>query len=388
MKPGGESQGSLEATRRITPLLTKVTSIGTWNVRTMFETGKTCQVAAEMRSYGLDLLGISETRWTQSGQMRLNTGELLLYSGHEEENATHTQGVALMLSKVAQKALIGWEAHGPRLITASFQTKNKKIHMNIIQCYAPTNDSQETAKDQFYMRLQSVMEKFKERDINVIMGDFNAKIGNDNTGYAEVMGQHRLGDMNENGERFADWCALNNMVIGGSVFPHKKIHKATWSSPDHVTENQIDHFCINKKFRRSMEDVRVKRGADVASDHHLLVARLKLKLKRNIRATSTIRWKYNTGFLKDTQIKEEFGITLSNKFQALEALTEEADTLESKWMTIKETVTATCQEVLGPKKPQHKEWISAESVRKIQQRKGKKAAVNNSRTRAEKAKAQ
>ena len=56
MKPGGESQGSLEATRRITPLLTKVTSIGTWNVRTMFETGKTCQVAAEMRSYGLDLL--------------------------------------------------------------------------------------------------------------------------------------------------------------------------------------------------------------------------------------------------------------------------------------------------------------------------------------------
>jgi len=56
----------------------------------MFETGKTCQVAAEMRNYGLDLLGISETRWTQSGQMRLNTGEMLLYSGHEEENATHT----------------------------------------------------------------------------------------------------------------------------------------------------------------------------------------------------------------------------------------------------------------------------------------------------------
>ena len=119
MKPGGESRGSLEAIRRITPLLTKVTSIGTWNVRTMFETGKTCQVAAEMRSYGLDLLGISETRWTQSGQMRLNTGEMLLYSGHEEENATHTQGVALMLSKVAQKALIGWEAHGPRPIMAS-----------------------------------------------------------------------------------------------------------------------------------------------------------------------------------------------------------------------------------------------------------------------------
>ena len=107
------------------------------------------------------------------------------------------------------------------------------------------------------------------------MGDFNAKIGSDNTGYDEVMGRHGLGEMNENGERFADVCALNNLVIGGSVFPHKRIHKATWVSPDLITENQIDHVCIAKKFRRSLEDVRVKRGADVASDHHLVVAKLK-----------------------------------------------------------------------------------------------------------------
>lgn len=63
--------------------------------------------------------------------------------------------------------------------------------------------------------------------------------------------------MNENGEQFANVCALNNMVIGGSVFPHK----ATWVSPDLKTENQIDHVCIAKKFRRSLEDVRIKRGA-------------------------------------------------------------------------------------------------------------------------------
>nr|KAG5688778.1 hypothetical protein BaRGS_030647 [Batillaria attramentaria] len=68
--------------------------------------------------------------------------------------------------------------------------------------------------------------------------------------------------MNENGERFADFCALNQLVIGGSIFPHKRIHKATWRSPDHVTENQIDHICISRKFRRSWRDVRVMRGAD------------------------------------------------------------------------------------------------------------------------------
>ena len=70
-------------------------------------------------------------------------------------------------------------------------------------------------------------------------------------------------------------------MIGGSVFHHKRIHKATLVSPDQVTENQIDHIGINNMFRRSLQDVQVKRGADVVSDHHLVTAILKLRLRRN-----------------------------------------------------------------------------------------------------------
>ncbi|VDP55634.1 unnamed protein product [Schistosoma margrebowiei] len=89
----------------------------------MWDTGRAFQIAAKMRRYNLELLGISETHWTQVEQQRLTSGELLLYSGHEEENAPHTQGVAFMLSKQAQSALIGWESHGPRIVKASFKTK-------------------------------------------------------------------------------------------------------------------------------------------------------------------------------------------------------------------------------------------------------------------------
>ncbi|VDP46770.1 unnamed protein product [Schistosoma margrebowiei] len=91
------------------PLLTTRTTIylGTWNARTMWGTGRVFQIAAEMKRYNLRMLGISETYWTKVGQQRLASGELLLYSGHEEENAPHTQVVALMLSKRAQNALIG-----------------------------------------------------------------------------------------------------------------------------------------------------------------------------------------------------------------------------------------------------------------------------------------
>lgn len=56
--------------------------------------------------------------------------------------------------------MTGWEAHSPRIITASFRTKHKKIKLNVIQSYAPINDTDEEDKDQFYNRLQKIVETF------------------------------------------------------------------------------------------------------------------------------------------------------------------------------------------------------------------------------------
>ncbi|VDO53334.1 unnamed protein product [Schistosoma margrebowiei] len=202
----------------------------------MWKTGKTSQMATEMRRYNLAVLGISETTWTQVGQQRLDTGEILLYSGHEEENTPHTQGVALMLSKLARNALVGWGSHGSRTIKTSFKTKKEGITINIIQCYAPTNDSNDDIKDQFYERLQSITEKCLRKELTILMGDLNVKVGIDNTGYEDIMGRYGLGERNENGERFSNLYTFNKLVIGGTIFPHKRIHKATWISPDHTTE--------------------------------------------------------------------------------------------------------------------------------------------------------
>ncbi|VDO73243.1 unnamed protein product, partial [Schistosoma curassoni] len=161
---------------------------------------------------------------------------MLLYSGHEQENAPYTQRVALMLSKVARNAFVGWESHGSRIIKASFETTKEGITMNIIQCYAPTNDSNDDIKDQFYDWLQSIIEKCPRNDLTILLGDLNVEFGIDNTGYEDIMERHGLGERIENGERFANLCAFNKLVIGATIFPHKRIHKATWISPDHTTE--------------------------------------------------------------------------------------------------------------------------------------------------------
>merc|ERR1711874_757002 len=232
---------------------------------------------------------------------------------------------------------------------------------------------------------------YPAKDINILMGDLNAKIGKDNTGCEEIMGRHGLGEENDNGERLKELCAGHNMVIGGSVFPHKRIHKATWISPDHKTENQIDHMCVSKKFRRSMEDVRVYRGADVGSDHNLVMGKFKLKLKRigGANGNQEKRIKYNTQFLASRDTQEKFKLALKNRLQPLSELIEEEQMgVQEHWTSIKELYNSACKEEIGTRERKHKEWISKESIEKIQQRKEKKTKLNTSKTRLAKRNAQ
>ena len=197
--------------------------------------------------------------------------------------------------------------------------------MNIVQCYAPANDKTDETKEELYNELNDVMSNLGDKNVNIIMGYFNTKIGSDNQGHENVMGVHGLGVMNDNGERFVNACAANNIVIGGSVFPHKIIHKATWVSPDQVTKHQIDHIGINKMFQRSLQDVRVKRGADVACDHHHVTAILKLKLRRNQVDQARRKGRYNVDYLKDQKTLQEYKVTLSNRFKVLQELYDEVE---------------------------------------------------------------
>nr|KAG5703499.1 hypothetical protein BaRGS_020133 [Batillaria attramentaria] len=82
-----------------------------------------------MKNYKIGVLGLSETRLATDRTAEISSGEQLLYSGHTEDGAPHTEGVALMLAPEAQRALIGWEPVNSRIITAKFITKKKDIKL-------------------------------------------------------------------------------------------------------------------------------------------------------------------------------------------------------------------------------------------------------------------
>ena len=145
-------------------------------------------------------------------------------------------------------------------------------------CYAPIKALKEEDKNSFYFQLQSVLHKTPNRDMLILMGDMNAKVGSDNTDRKHKMGKHGLSKMNENGKMLADFCFTNSLVIESTIFPHRQCHKATWVSFDKQTENQIDHVMVRQRYRSSLQDVRVRRGVDLGSDHHLVVTKIKMRL--------------------------------------------------------------------------------------------------------------
>ncbi|KAK9708744.1 Endonuclease-reverse transcriptase [Popillia japonica] len=249
--------------------------IGTWNVRTMLDTTKLDQVLNEMDLFKLDLLGLCETRWPGQGDKLNKNGSSILFSG-KGEHEDRLNGVAIIISKNARKSLLEWKPISDRILTVRIKSSVRPI--TIIQCYAPTEVSEEEPKDVFYQELSSTLQKVKKGDIIILMGDLNAKVGSNNEEYENIMGQHGLGQRNSNGERLIELCMEHDLIIGGTQFPHKDIHKVTWTSPDQQTQNQIDHIAISKKWRGCLNDVRNKRSADVGSDHHLLIGKIKLKL--------------------------------------------------------------------------------------------------------------
>ncbi|KAL6491468.1 hypothetical protein MHYP_G00018130 [Metynnis hypsauchen] len=215
-------------------------------------------------------------------------------------------------------------------MSARFNSKGRKI--TIIQCYAPTNAAEEEEKEDFYSSLQSLFDQTPRRDMKIVMGDLNAKVGDNNTGRELIMGRHGVGTCNENGELFTDFCSFNDLVIGGTIYPYRRIHKTTWTSLDGKTDNQIDHFTIDRKWRRSK--------------------------------------------------KEEFNCEVRNKFETLTDLVEE--TVENHWAEIQKTWKTACTKVLGKREREQKEWMSQETWKKIETRRERKQEINRCQDQQEK----
>ena len=116
-----------------------------------------------------------------------------------------------------------------------------------------------------------------KKDVLFIIGDWNAKLGSQEI--PAVTGKFGFGVQNEAGQRLLEFCQENSLVIANTHCQHHKRRLYTWTSPDGQHRNQTDYILCSQRWRCYINSAKTRSGADCGSDHELLIAKFRLKLK-------------------------------------------------------------------------------------------------------------
>ena len=205
----------------------------------------------------------------------------------------------------------------------------------------------------------------------IIMGDMNAKVRNSNNAFDGVIRNKGIGFREDNGGGLCESCQVNGYVITGTIFKHKNIHKATWTSPNGITKNQIDHILVNKSMRTSVLDTRAHRGADANSDHFLVRSKIRLKLCKFVNR-SKVKPRLDINKLNDNHMRAKYNIEVQNRYNALEV-----ECLEQWCEGLENAYVEAAEKTFGYTKRSCKPWISADTWSKAQERREIKGKVNS-----------
>lgn len=359
-KPKGRSgaDGNREKRHLLTPK--RVTTIGTWNVRTLNTTGAVGLLIQELNHFRWDIIGLSETHWTGTQELQVK-GCKILSSGGE---GRHQAGVALVISGPAQRFLLGYRPVNERIISARFQTMTNPV--TIVQIYAPTTTAEEDAIDRFYEELQNEVNKMPKGDSLIVMGDFNAKVGSGERSDYSVMGAYGIGQRNERGERLIDFCYANDLYISNTKFRQAKPSRCwTWESPDKKTLNQIDFILVSKKLMTSVQNSRAFPSADIGSDHQLVLANIKLRLKRGMPFKKI--QKLDRKQLKNPIVRAEYSRMAEEEME--EIMKQPIVDVESEWKKFKGVIQEVSKKILGyEEKTKTVEWLTPETIHLAEER--------------------
>ena len=159
--------------------------------------------------------------------------------------------------------------------------------------------------------LQDLLELTHQKDVLFIIGDWNAKVGSqEKPGVTDKFG---LGMRNEAGQRLIEFCQENALVIANTLFQQHNRRLYTWTSPDGQHRNQIDYILCSQRWRSSIQLAKTRLGADCGSDHELLIAKFRLKLKKVGKTTRSFRYDLN-------QIPYDNTVEVRNRFTGLDLI--------------------------------------------------------------------
>ena len=209
--------------------------------------GKLGVVKQEMARVNVDILRISELKWTGMGEF--NSDDHYIYYCRQE--SLRRNGVAITVNERVQNAVLGCSLKNDRMISVCFQ--GKPFNIMVIQAYAPTSNAEETEVGQFYEDLQDLLEITPPKNVLFIIGDWNAKVGSQET--PGVTGNLALEYGMKQGKEF---CQENTLVIANTLLQQHMRRLYTWTSPDSQQQNQIDYILCSQRWRSSIQSAKTR----------------------------------------------------------------------------------------------------------------------------------
>ena len=238
-----------------------------------------------------------------------------------------------------------------RLMTCRIDSHNGNS-LTLISAYAPTMQRTVEEKELFYENLGECIRRAKDDSI-LILGDFNARVGNDWQSWAIVMGKHGVGKMNTNELMLLEFCTRFQLIITGTVFQLKNHLKTTWMHMRSRHWHQLDHILANSKARVFVKITKASLTADCFTDHRLLMCKCKIsavKKKGNLKPPKKL----------DTTMTKERKEILQRFFQ------EKLPDAEADWKQLKSVLSDAAKHVFGKEKRKHHDWFD-EHDEEIQQ---------------------